>query len=840
MSSRCTSFRTRSIRWATALAVSFGAIPSAHALVVEVKPTAPSPVGATVQFEATASEPDGEVTFDWDFGDGTELTAQPAQVTHQYAAPGHYPAIVKAHDASATRSRGFMVIVHRPLPTTPPSSSAPLALDAERRRVWSVNPDADTVSVFDVSTREKLFEVPTDVHPRTLARAPDGAFWIVNQDSHSVTIHDAATGARTGSVPLDYASRPFGIVIQGTTAYVSLEGTGRVARIDTTTREVTGRVEVGPMPRGISVSADGRELFIARFISDDSGGEIYRVDTTTLESGPRFKLAIDQHPDAESDGRGLPNYLTAAALSPDGQSLFIPSKKDNIERGTARDGIPLNFESSVRTILSRIDLSAGQEDLPFRIDFNNRDSASAVAFSPLGDVAFIGLQGSNRLEIVDAYSGAIVGGILDIGRAPQGLLVFENTLFVHAFLSRELAFFDVSTVLDGTDYSGTLLGRTAAVATEKLSPEVLRGKQIFYDASDSRMSLDGYISCASCHVEGLEDGRVWDFTDRGEGFRNTVSLLGRAGTGHGPVHWSANFDEIQDFEHDMRNAFRGTGFLSDEQFNEGTRNTTLGDPKAGLSEELDALAAYVTSLDRVHPSPFRNADGTLTSAGVRGRALFESLDCQRCHAGEIFTDSPARLRHDVGTIGPKSGQRLAGPLDGFDTPTLLGVWEAPPYLHDGSAKTLADVLTHTGVAMHAGRALASNEVEDLVAYLQQIDGLPDVGQPPMAGAGGMSGVAGAGAVGGLEGSAGSGGTTGNGGIAGSGETAGSGGIAGAPAEIPAPAPATRTSKSGCGVARSASDGSAWGGLGALLALVVLRLTARPRARRSAGRSRVLS
>ena len=37
--------------------------------------------------------------------------------------------------------------------------------------------------------------------------------------------------------------------------------------------------------------------------------------------------------------------------------------------------------------------------------------------------------------------------------------------------------------------------------------------------------------------------------------------MGRAGTGQGNVHWTANFDEIQDFEHDMRGPFGGTGFL---------------------------------------------------------------------------------------------------------------------------------------------------------------------------------------------------------------------------------------------------------------------------------------
>ena len=143
----------------------------------------------------------------------------------------------------------------------------------------------------------------------------------------------------------------------------------------------------------------------------------------------------------------------------------------------------------------------------------------------------------------------------------------------------------------------------------------------------------------------------------------------------------------------MRELFKGQGFIPDDVFHVGTRDQPLGDPKAGLSPELDALAAYVSSLDHVNPSPYRNPDGSLTADGVAGKALFGKLGCDFCHAGSELTDSARGQLHDVGTITPLSGSRAGGPLLGFDTPTLLGVWETAPYLHDGSAPTLRDVLT---------------------------------------------------------------------------------------------------------------------------------------------------
>jgi hypothetical protein len=52
-------------------------------------------------------------------------------------------------------------------------------------------------------------------------------------------------------------------------------------------------------------------------------------------------------------------------------------------------------------------------------------------------------------------------------------------------------------------------------------------------------------------VDGAADGRVWDFSNRGKGQGRSVSMLGKAGTGHKPMYWSANF-EVKDFENDMR------------------------------------------------------------------------------------------------------------------------------------------------------------------------------------------------------------------------------------------------------------------------------------------------
>jgi len=724
---------------------------SSWAVEIAARVNAPHPVGAEIEFAANAIGI-GEVTFTWDFGDGTQTEpSTESAVTHTYAEPGHYSVIVVASDDIGTRSQSFQQAVHRPLPARPPTASSTIVFHRPENRVCNVNSDNDTLSCIDAATFDLVFEVPVGKHPRTLAVSRDGTIWVANQDDASVSVLDEQ-GTVLHTIQLPRASKPFGIAMNaaGGVAYVTLQGTGQLAELDLTNGAILRLVPAGPWATGVSVDPSGQRIFVTRFMSPKDHGEVVELNAETLAIVRTIELALDPGPDTEASGRGVPNYLRQVAVSPDGSFAWVPSKKDNTVRGQALDGQALTFETSVRTIMSYIDLSTNQEDLDRRFDFNNRTLGLSVAFSPIGDYAFVGLLGNNAVEVLDAYDGGIVSGVFEVGKAPDGLVLDDaGHLFVNSFLSRSVVVLDASGILSSKDFALDIVTEVVVSQQEKLEPAVLLGKRIFYDAQDPRMGKEGYISCAACHLDGFEDGRIWDFTDRGEGLRNTTSLLGKRGTGQGRLHWSANFDEVQDFEHDIRGPFAGTGFLPDAQWNEGTHNTTLGDTKAGLSPELDALAAYVTSLAVVNPSPLRNPDGTLTEAGWRGLDLFVGLGCDTCHSGPDFTDSATGVVHDVGTITALSGARLGGPLTGIDTPTLRGIWETAPYLHDGSAATLSEVLREKNAAGLHGPTLdlSQAELDDLISYLLQIDNTPreaEVGRPgqPIQGAGGTANGAG--------------------------------------------------------------------------------------------------
>ena len=145
-----------------------------------------------------------------------------------------------------------------------------------------------------------------------------------------------------------------------------------------------------------------------------------------------------------------------------------------------------------------------------------------------------------------------------------------------------------------------------------------------------------------------------------------------------------------------------------------------------LSDRLDALAAYVTSLDTFPTSPYRLSTTQRSVAAERGYNVFRTANCAQCHTGIEFTDSPFEQFHNIGTVDADTGGRLGQPLvgNGLDTPTLRGLWNGSPYLHDGSAPDLeAAVRAHRSVEVGFNVAqLNSGEMNDLVAYLLQIDG----------------------------------------------------------------------------------------------------------------------
>lgn len=675
--------------------------------------------------------------YRWSFSDDgrtTDFSADP-EVNHVYTEPGLYVVTVTAESQPGMLStKTFVQAVSTPSTEKQATSSSLLAYekrDAQSDRLWVVNPDNDSVSVIAVESNNLISEISVGVSPRSIAIAPDGFIWVTNKSDATITVIDPYALVVIDTIPLPIASQPYGITFSpdGSAAYVVLEASGQLLKLDPGNGVQLAAADIGMHARHVAVKADSSLILVTRFITpplpgesttnvntNGTGGEVLSIDPASMTIDQTILLQYSHKADTEIQGSGIPNYLSAPAISPDGSSAWIPSKQDNITRGIQRSGQPLNFQNTVRAISSKIDLVNQRELLEQRVDHDNSSVAAAAAFHPNGVYLFVALESSREVAVVNAINGSELFRI-SVGIAPQSLAISHDglTLYVKELIERRISVIDLKPLIHFGRLTAHVEAVINTVLNEKLDADVLAGKALFYDAKDPRLAKDSYLSCASCHNDGDQDGRVWDLTAQGEGLRNTIALNGRAGMSHGLLHWSGNFDEVQDFEAQIRSLSGGTGLMSDADFNSGSRRKPLGDTKSGVSEDLDHLAAYIHSLNQFAPSPLRNMDETMTSAAVAGKSVFLHY-CTRCHGTDRFTlsDSVDDLK-DIGTITSATGSRSGGPINGIDIPTLIDAWFTAPYLHDGSAATL-----EKAIQTHGNINLNPVDLNTVVAYVQQI------------------------------------------------------------------------------------------------------------------------
>ncbi|GMV57599.1 MAG: hypothetical protein AMXMBFR72_07140 [Betaproteobacteria bacterium] len=136
-----------------------------------------------------------------------------------------------------------------------------------------------------------------------------------------------------------------------------------------------------------------------------------------------------------------------------------------------------------------------------------------------------------------------------------------------------------------------------------------------------------------------------------------------------------------------------------------------------VSGKLPALQAYQLSLE----APAAPAGSFDAAAAARGKLVFEGAGrCATCHSGPHFTDANERLHPPADSMAepetPSYASRSATKL--YRTSPLRGVWQHPPYFHDGSAATLDDVVARYDARLALG--LTATQRADLVRYLKSL------------------------------------------------------------------------------------------------------------------------
>jgi len=139
-----------------------------------------------------------------------------------------------------------------------------------------------------------------------------------------------------------------------------------------------------------------------------------------------------------------------------------------------------------------------------------------------------------------------------------------------------------------------------------------------------------------------------------------------------------------------------------------------------VTSKLPALQEYQLSIDAPAP-PAGSFDA---GAAARGKQVFEGAGkCSSCHSGPLLTDANTRL-HDPSEVvsepepngAPSYASRTATKM--YRTAPLHGLWQHPPYFHNGSAATLEDVVATYDSKKSLG--LSADQKSDLVQYLKSL------------------------------------------------------------------------------------------------------------------------
>ena len=436
--------------------------------------------------------------------------------------------------------------------------------------------------------------------------------------------------------------------------------------------------------------------------------------------------------------KGRRAYLPNTAASPDGPVRF----NVNVQAFLSVIDLASGTEGSVGGQSQTINMNRGINfepaapgklffGVPWAIAFEHQREVGWVVASAANVVARVDLD-ANGTPTLHAPGGAgQPSGVVrvPVGQNPRGIAIDsqDQRAYVANEVSRDVTVIDLHTnqviatirssdlPSSGSDAANLLIGKalfytSAGVKLPELGANGVLG---------NRMSSEGWSGCVSCHPFGLTDGVVWIF---GAGPRRTLPLNGTFNP-RDPhdikiLNYSAVNDEVQDFEGNIRGVSGGAGLITladgvtpDPVLNSFTPANT------GRSARLDALADYVARGIRTPISPRDADEKERDDAEEEGRPLFAAAKCASCHGGggwassrRDYTPPPAtgevvagqlkRLLRKVGTFDPAAANELrqngaaALGADGFAPPSLLGAHALGPFLHNGSAPTILDVLAN--------------------------------------------------------------------------------------------------------------------------------------------------
>lgn len=589
------------------------------------------------------------------------------------AAPG--PSSGPARDADAA------------VPADSDRSPVDLLLTPDEQWLVTANQSSSTLSLVRAETGQVTDEIPCGRKPAALALTPDGRRFLATGTFGGDLRAYEIQGERLVEVArLRLGFEPYGIAVSpdGAVAYVALAAAGEVAVVDLTSFVEVGRIAVGPWPRHVAVSPDGTRLAVA------TNGDRSMAVVDAVERKLLYKVKYEGLNSGQME------------ISPDGQYVYFPwviYRQNPINERNIR----LGWVLATRIARIRLDGPARREAIS--LDVPGKAVSDPHGLALTGDGGWLVASGSGTHELLVyrlpdlPFQGAGGPGDLidpplmadpnrfyriDLGGRPMALRASRDDR--HVYVANYL-----SNCVQVVDLRERVVARTIPLGGPEQPSLARQGEAIFFDA---RRSLDQWYSCQTCHWEGGTNAVAIDTHNDGSDrtFKTVLSLHHVTETAPWTWHgWQ------QDLEASLAKSMT---------------ETMLG--PTPTAADLRALTAYLETLQRA-PNPYRDEYGNLSPAAERGRLVFESAKagCAECHGGPLFTDGRV---HDVG-LGSESDV-----YQGFNTPSLLGVFNRPVLLHHGRAKSLEQLLTefHNPREVTGMGELTDEERSELIEYVKSL------------------------------------------------------------------------------------------------------------------------
>lgn len=569
---------------------------------------------------------------------------------------------------------------------------------------------ANQVLAYNVAKEEvsRVFEMP--LPPTGLVVSSDGSkLYITCAGPRSVVcVLDVESGRTVRRLRAGHTAGGPVLSPDGTRLFVCNRFNNSVSEFELASGDQVREIKVRREPVSAALTRDGKHLLVANHLHDGAANGRHVAATISV---------IDTHDGKVVRELLLPNgsgAVQAISVSPDGRYAAATHVLGRFNMPTTQlDRGWMNTNAKTLIDLERMEVLN-----TVLLDTVDRGAANpwGVAWSEDGKVLAVSLAGSHEVSLTDfpallkklealADPTAPPRPYTAVSRTPEDV---PNDLSFLVGIRQRVALGERNSgprglaILGGVTYAANYFSDTLSLVSVEggrtkvravaLGPcpqlsEAEQGDRYFHDA---RICFQGWQSCASCHPgEARVDALNWDLLNDGIGNpKNNKSLL--------------------------------LAFATPPAMSTGVRESAEAAVLAGVRhilftvqppEVVNALNAYVKSLRPV-PSP-RLVNGRLSTEARRGEAIFRSAEtgCATCHPGSLYTDQKS---YDVGTRGLFDRN-----TEMFDTPTLVELWRTAPYLHDGSAISVRDVLTeHNGKDQHGRTShLTSEEIDWLAEYL---------------------------------------------------------------------------------------------------------------------------